>query len=68
MQKVKDRIFGEVELPASPLRYSQFPQPLELQAGLLGEYNRQILTEQLGYSAARIDQLEAAGIIAAKPI
>jgi CoA:oxalate CoA-transferase len=68
VQKVTDRIFGEVEIPASPLRYSQFPKPLELQAGLLGEHNRQVLADQLGYSAERIAALEAAGIIAAKSI
>lgn len=68
VQKVTDRIFGEVEIPASPLRYSQFPKPLELQAGLLGEHNREILGNHLGYSAERIAALEAAGIIAAKPI
>ena len=68
VQKVKDRIFGEVELPASPLRYSQFPEPLDLQAGFLGEHNREVLQNQLGYGDERIAQLEAAGVIAAKRI
>ena len=68
IQKVRDPIFGEMEIPASPLRYSRFPEPLELQAGLLGEHNRQILGNHLGYSEARIAALEAAGVIASKRI
>lgn len=68
VQKVSDRIFGDVELPACPLRYSAFPEPLELQAGLLGEHNHQVLEDQLGYSAQRIAELEAAGIIASRDI
>ncbi len=68
VQRVTDRIFGEVELPASPLRYSAFPEPLDLQAGLLGEHNHQILSDRLGYSPEQIAELEAAGIIATKPV
>ena len=68
VQKITDRIFGEVEIPASPLRYSQFPQPLELQAGFLGEHNREILGNHLGYSAERIEQLEASGVLASRHI
>ncbi len=68
VQKITDRVFDEVEIPACPLRYSQFPQPLELQAGFLGEHNREILKAQLGYGDERIAALEAAGVLAAKRI
>ncbi|MGE3970416.1 MAG: CoA transferase, partial [Porticoccaceae bacterium] len=68
VQKITDRMYGELEVPASPLRYSQFPQPLDLQAGFLGEHNRDILKAQLGYGDERIAALEAAGVIAAKRI
>lgn len=65
VQTVTDRIFGEVKIPASPFRYSLFPEPLNLQAGLLGEHNHQILAEQLGLSSEQIQELEDSGICAA---
>lgn len=68
VQTVTDRKFGEVKIPASPMKYSQFQTPLELQAGSLGEHNAQILSEQLGYSAERIASLSAAGVLGSKDI
>ncbi len=68
IQTVTDRTFGDVKIPAIPLRFSQFPHPLELHAGFLGEHNREILSERLGYSAERIDALEQSGVLHAKRI
>lgn len=56
VQIIVDKIFGKVKIPASPFRYSAFPQPLDLQAGTLGEFNQEILQEQLGYD---LDSLHA---------
>lgn len=60
---VKDRVYGSLEVPASPLRFSEFG-PLDLVAPTLGEHNREILGNDLGYSPERIRELEAAGVIA----
>lgn len=60
--KVKDRVYGNLELPASPLRFSSFP-PLDLQAPMLGEHNAEILQTYLGYSPGRVAELESQGII-----
>lgn len=68
IRKVTDRAFGEVTIPRMPLRFSAFPEPLELQAGFLGEHNREILSEQLGYSDAQITALEKAGILGSEPL
>ena len=38
------------------MRFSEWPQPTELRADLLGEHNEEILGE-LGLSAQEIDQL-----------
>ncbi len=66
VQTVTDRKFGTVKIPASPMKYSQFQTPLELQASSLGEHNAQVLSEQLGYSAERIASLTAAGVLGSK--
>jgi crotonobetainyl-CoA:carnitine CoA-transferase CaiB-like acyl-CoA transferase len=48
VRRVPDPILGEVVIPASPLRFSAQPEPLDLVAPLLGEHNEGILAE-LGY-------------------
>lgn len=68
IQSVDDPMFGKLKIPANPLRNSQFPEPLELRAGLLGEHNREVLKKELGYSDEKIGRLESAGIFSSKPI
>ncbi len=62
VRKIRDRIIGEYDIPGVPLRFSDFPTELELQAPFLGEHNAEILG-RLGYSADRISELEKAGIL-----
>ncbi|RLA43507.1 MAG: hypothetical protein DRR06_11970 [Gammaproteobacteria bacterium] len=64
VQTIDDKLFGPVKIPASPFKYSLFPEPLNLQAGTLGEHNHQILSDHLGYSDEQIKQLEIDGISA----
>jgi CoA:oxalate CoA-transferase len=63
VRTVNDRFLGEFDIPGFPLRFSRFPEPLPLEAPTLGEHNEQILRDGLGYSDARIKQLEADGIL-----
>ncbi|MGA8567286.1 MAG: CoA transferase [Candidatus Binataceae bacterium] len=62
VRKIRDRIIGEYDIPGVPLRFSDFPTELELQAPLLGEHNAEILG-RLGYSADRISEMEKAGVL-----
>jgi CoA:oxalate CoA-transferase len=54
---VHDPVLGAFDVPASPWRFSAFPQPLDLQAPFLGEHNARVLREYLGYSDQRVKQL-----------
>jgi len=63
IRKIQDRILGEFEVPGFPLRFSEFPETLTLEAPFLGEHNTEILRDDLGYSAAQIGELEAAGVL-----
>ncbi len=63
VRKVTDRILGEFEVPGFPLRFSEFPDDLPLQAPFLGEHNEEVLTRYLGYSPDRIKQLENQGVL-----
>ncbi len=68
VQTVNDEAFGPVKIPASPFKFSLFPEPLDLQAAELGEHNYDILSRHLGYSDEKIRQLETGGISATNPV
>jgi crotonobetainyl-CoA:carnitine CoA-transferase CaiB-like acyl-CoA transferase len=63
VRKIHDRVLGEFQVPGFPLRFSEFPGELELEAPFLGEHNAEVLETYLGYSRARIEELERAGIL-----
>jgi crotonobetainyl-CoA:carnitine CoA-transferase CaiB-like acyl-CoA transferase len=63
VRTITDRIFGEFEAPGFPLRFSAFPERLPLEASLLGEHNREVLSQLLGYSEDRIRTLETEGVL-----
>ncbi len=58
VRTIHDRILGDFQIPGLPLRFSAFPEPLELDAPFLGEHNREILSGYLGLSDEHIAQLE----------
>src|SRR5688572_30873802 len=64
LRKLHHAELGDVVLPRSPIRLSEYEMPeLQFCPGL-GEHNREVLTGQLGMSDAEIDALEAEGVIA----
>ena len=63
VRKVSDRMLGEFDIPGVPLRFSEHPDYLPLQAPFLGEQNAEILTDCLGYKADQIDTLVSAGVL-----
>jgi crotonobetainyl-CoA:carnitine CoA-transferase CaiB-like acyl-CoA transferase len=63
IRKIHDRILGEFEVPGFPLRFSEFPGELSLEAPFLGEHNAEILQNYLGFSGSQIGELEAAGVL-----
>jgi crotonobetainyl-CoA:carnitine CoA-transferase CaiB-like acyl-CoA transferase len=67
VRTIHDRIVGDFQVPGFPLRFSEFPEELELEAPFLGEHNRRILTEYLGYSDSQIDELERMGALKSAP-
>lgn len=63
VRTINDPVMGEFQIPGMPLRFSDFPDELPLEAVALGESNREILSSYLGYSSADIDRLYEAGVI-----
>ena len=63
IRTVTDRVAGQLQLPGFPLRFSEFPQMLELEAAFLGEHNQEILQSYLGYSEEQVRELEGRGVL-----
>lgn len=63
VRTINDRFLGTFDVPGFPLRFSEAPELRTMEAPLLGEHNAEVLREYLGYSAERISQLEADGVL-----
>jgi len=48
------------------VRFSEYPEPLDLVAAGLGEHNEDVLGD-LGYSSDKIEALVSNGIVTSKP-
>jgi crotonobetainyl-CoA:carnitine CoA-transferase CaiB-like acyl-CoA transferase len=67
VRTITDRAFGKLKIPGVPLRFSAYPEFLELQASFLGEHNAEVL-KTLGYSDSDIAALAAGGVLASEPV
>ena len=67
VRTIHDRILGDMDVPGFALRFSEFPETLDLQAPTLGEHNAEILTEWLGYSTDQVEELEQKKILRSGP-
>jgi crotonobetainyl-CoA:carnitine CoA-transferase CaiB-like acyl-CoA transferase len=65
--RMHDQVLGEIDLPGFPLKFSAFPNDLELRAPTLGEHNGEILKRYLGYANERVEELELSGVLHSKP-
>jgi len=68
VRTVSDRGLGEFQIPGMPLRFSQFPESLTLEAPYLGEHNETVLRERLGMSDEDISQLRENKVLRAETI
>jgi crotonobetainyl-CoA:carnitine CoA-transferase CaiB-like acyl-CoA transferase len=67
VRTVHDRVIGDFKIPGVPMRFSAFPQSLDIEAPLLGEHNRHVLASYLSYSHAEIERLELDGVLRSAP-
>ncbi len=68
VRTVHDRFLGDLDVPGFALRFSAFPQTLDLQAPTLGEHNAEILTQWLDYTPEQVQALEHKGILRSGPV
>jgi len=67
VRTIHDRLMGDFQVPGFPLRFSNFPDELDLDAPLLGEHNARVLSDYLGYAPGEIERLARSGVLFSKP-
>ncbi|MSQ68345.1 MAG: CoA transferase [Gammaproteobacteria bacterium] len=67
VRQVHDAKLGEFSVPGMPLRFSAFPNNIPLEAAFVGQHNDAVLSQVLGYDAARIEALRATGVLHTNP-
>ena len=67
VRSVHDRILGDFDVPGFALRFSEFPERLELHAPMLGEHNGEVLGRWLGYDGDRVRELQKRGVLRSAP-
>lgn len=58
IRTIRDRALPDFQVPGMPLRFSEFPEELPLDAPFLGEHNREILSKYLSLDDDRLAALE----------
>ena len=66
VRTISDPVLGEFQIPGMPLRFSAYPDLLDLVSPGLGEQNAQVLSETLSYSADQIKTLEEDGVLVSR--
>lgn len=64
---VEDPLAGRVAIPGFPFKSSDPLPPDDYLTPALGQHNREVLSDILGFSADRIEELESDGILGSKP-
>lgn len=67
IRTVDDPVAGPVTIPGFPLAFDGDRPAADGPAPTLGQHNRTVLRDLLGYDDARIDTLESAGVLSSKP-
>jgi crotonobetainyl-CoA:carnitine CoA-transferase CaiB-like acyl-CoA transferase len=68
VRTIYDPIYGDdLDVPGFPLKFSEFPEELPLQAPTLGQHNAEILTTYLGRTPEEARRLQEEGVLVEKP-
>lgn len=67
IQEVEHPALGKIQLPVTPLHFSESATEIQGPAPMVGEHNLSVLTEYLGYSAEQVEELTRQGILVREP-
>jgi CoA:oxalate CoA-transferase len=63
VREVEHPAFGNLQLPVTPLRFSESVTDISSRAPMIGEHNLSVLSSYLGYSAAQVEELTRKGVL-----
>jgi crotonobetainyl-CoA:carnitine CoA-transferase CaiB-like acyl-CoA transferase len=63
VRTITDPVAGTFQIPGMPLKFSEFPDDLELTAPTMGQHNAEVLREWLGLNETEIDTLRSANVL-----
>ena len=63
VRTITDAVAGTFQIPGMPLKFSDFPDDLELTAPTMGQHNAEVLRDWLGLNDAEIDGLRRAKVL-----
>lgn len=63
VRTITDPVAGTFQIPGMPLKFSEFPEDLELTAPTMGQHNAEVLRDWLGLNEAEIDTLRSANVL-----
>ena len=63
VRTITDPIAGSFQIPGMPLKFSAFPDDLDLTAPTMGQHNAEVLREWLAMSEDEIEQLRSANVL-----
>ena len=63
VRRVEDPFIDDLMVPGTPFKFSAQPERMADPAPVLGQHNREVLSEVLGYSSDRIADLERSGVL-----
>ena len=66
VRTIHDPLHGDLDVPGLPLKFSEFPEELPLEAPTLGQHNVEILTKYLGRTPEEVKKLQAEGVVVEK--
>jgi CoA:oxalate CoA-transferase len=67
VRHASDPSLGEFDLPAFPVKFSDWPERTDLKASKVGEDNEAVLRDLLGLSDAAISELYSAKVLIKAP-
>ena len=68
VRNIEDPVLGPLTIPGFPLKFSDQPEVLDLEAPTLGQHNREVVGDLLGYKKEAIDDLEKIGALFSKVV
>ena len=68
VRNIEDPVLGPLTIPGFPLKFSDQPEVLDLEAPTLGQQYREVVGDLLGYKKEAIDDLEKIGALFSKDV